>query len=129
MKMRKRIALCLLAVMITVMSVSPAMAGEWKVGNNGRWWFLNSDGSYPKSGMYNIGEQSFIFDGAGYLLESQWTKLSDGNWYYCLPGGYVARNQWVGDYYVGWNGAMVTNTWVGDYFVGADGKWNPNAKK
>ena len=65
----------------------------------------------------------------GYLLESQWTKLSDGNWYYCLPGGYVAKNQWVGDYYVGWNGAMVTNTWVGDYFVGADGKWNPNAKK
>ena len=73
----------------------------WK--NDGRWWYQNSDGSYPTN---------------------SWQAI-DGSWYYFDGSGYMLSNQWIsGEYYVGTNGVMLTNTTTPDgYKVDASGKW------
>lgn len=82
--------------------------GGWKY--DGRWWYQNSDGSYPKA---------------------QW-KLIHRLWYYFDTEGYMLENTWVqGMYYVGSTGAMLTDTVTPDgYHVGPDGAWiaNPTDK-
>ena len=71
----------------------------WKQDNAG-WWYQNADGSYPTN---------------------TWKEIS-GAWYYFEGNGYMAANKWIGNYYVGSNGAMLTNTTTPDgYQVGADG--------
>ncbi|MFR1834412.1 MAG: transglutaminase domain-containing protein [Lachnospiraceae bacterium] len=74
---------------------------SWKQDNIG-WWYQNADGSYPTN---------------------TWKEIS-GAWYYFEGNGYMAANKWIGNYYVGSNGAMLTNTTTPDgYQVGADGAW------
>ena len=36
----------------------------------------------------------------------------------------MAKNQWVGNYYLTGSGAMATNTWIGKYHVNAAGVWD-----
>ena len=73
----------------------------WKY--DGRWWYQNSDGSYPKN---------------------SW-KAIYGAWYYFDGNGYMLTNQWIdGEYFVGSDGVMLTNTNTPDgYQVDASGKW------
>ena len=115
---------------LSAMTALTAFAGEW-IQDGSRRWFQNSDGSYPKSGMYTIGEDRYIFDSYGYVVENQWVELADDNWYYCLPGGEVARNMWIsGTYYVGSNGAMLKDTMTPDgYYVDGEGKYVAGAEE
>lgn len=71
--------------------------------NDGRWWYQNSDGSYPKA---------------------EW-QMVNGLWYYFDATGYMEASKWIANkYYVSETGAMLTNTTTPDgYRVGADGAW------
>ncbi len=113
----------LIAAVISIVLSFSAFAGEW-MRDGDRWWFRNSDGSYPAGGICTIGDQRYVFDQNGYLMENQWVQFVDGSWAYCTGSGAVAKNQWVGDYYVGEDGYMKTDTWIGDYYVGSDGRWD-----
>ena len=54
----------------------------------------------------------------------QWL-LHGSNWYYQQDDGSNAKNQWVGNYYLGSDGVMYTNSWTPDgYYVDASGKWD-----
>lgn len=87
-------------ILITTMSFS-AFAGQWKQDNIG-YWYQNDDNSYPKNTWQAIDKKLYFFK----------------------DNGYMADNQWVGNYYVGADGAMLTNTTTPDgYKVGADGVW------
>lgn len=78
-----------------------AFAGEWKRNNVG-WWYQESTGTYPMSRWSNIG----------------------GKWYYFDNVGYMVHDKWIGDYYLGSDGAMLTSTVTLDgYRVDASGKW------
>lgn len=47
-----------------------------------------------------------------------------GSWYYFNESGYMVASIWIGNYYLGENGAMLTNTTTQDgYKVGSDGEW------
>lgn len=128
MKLRKAIAALGLAAMMTTLFAGNVFAG-W-VSDGGWWWYRDSDGSYPANGMYEIDGDLYIFDINGYLVEDRWIQLSSGKWFYCNDGGVVARNQWVGDYYVGNYGEMLTDTYTPDgYYVGADGRWVNNREQ
>ena len=72
----------------------------WKK-SNGKWWYQNANGTYPKN---------------------QWKKIS-GKYYYFDKNGYMVTNKWIGNYYVQSNGVMATNKWIGNYYVDATGKW------
>jgi hypothetical protein len=53
--------------------------------------------------------------------------LQEGKWYYFDPNGYMVKNRWQGNYYLGENGAMLTNGRTPDgYMVGSDRDWIPD---
>lgn len=67
------------------------IVGKW-VKENDRWWYKNADGSYPKN---------------------KWQKIND-QWFYFDEEGYMKSDSWVGDYYVGKDGAMLSETTTPD---------------
>ena len=85
----------------------------WQKNATG-WWYVNSDGSYPKNKWQKINDIWYFFDQNGYMKSNAWHKHSDGHWYYLLPNGAMATgwilvsNKW---YYFDKDGAMKTG-WV-----------------
>lgn len=52
---------------------------------------------------------------------NQWVQFGQ-NWAYYQDDGTFAKNQWIGNYYLGSDGIMLTNTITPDgFYVGADG--------
>lgn len=88
----------------------------WKQNDTG-YWYVRSDGSYPKEKFEKIDSTWYYFDGSGYMLAEQWKKHTDGQWYYFDKDGYMATSwkkineKW---YYFNRDGAMQTG-WVKYY--------------
>lgn len=61
---------------------------------------------------------------------NQWVQFGQ-NWAYYQDDGTFAKNQWVGNYYLGADGIMLTNAITPDgFYVGADGsKQSGDARK
>lgn len=101
----KRFSVLFVSTALTVAMSLTALAGQWKSDNKG-YWYQKDDNSYP-------------------ILT--WQEI-DGKWYYFNAEGYMAVSQWVGNYFVGSDGAMLVNTTTPDgYKVGADGAWIQNS--
>lgn len=85
----------------------------WQKNNTG-YWYVRSDGSYPKEQFEQIDGTWYYFDGSGYMLSDKWKKRPDGTWYYFDKSGEMATgwklisNKW---YYFKDDGEMVTG-WV-----------------
>ena len=129
----------------TKISSPSAVNGEWiDWTRNGDWCYKKADGTWAKNEYIN----GYWLDGAGwydnswdcywdndstgwwyhgknkYYPRNTWLKI-DGAWYYFKDSGYMAANEWIGNYYLTNTGAMATNTWIGQYYVGSDGAWIP----
>ena len=63
--------------------------------------------------------------------ELGWQKRNGGEWYYYEKDGSLARNKWVGNYWLGADGKMAKSAWVdnGRYYVDSSGKWVPDYAK
>ncbi|MDO5119755.1 MAG: MBG domain-containing protein, partial [Coriobacteriales bacterium] len=83
------------------------MAGTWK-GSGSKWWYQWKDGKYPKSVFLDISGKTYYFDASGYCVYG-WKKIG-GKDYYFESSGAMAKNKWVGNYYLGADGAMLVNT-------------------
>ncbi|HEU2206494.1 TPA: N-acetylmuramoyl-L-alanine amidase LytA [Streptococcus pneumoniae] len=85
----------------------------WQKNDTG-YWYVHSDGSYPKDKFEKINGTWYYFDGSGYMLSDRWKKHTDGNWYYFDQSGEMATGwkkiaeKW---YYFDVEGAMKTG-WV-----------------
>ena len=85
----------------------------WQKNNTG-YWYVRSDGSYPKEQFEQIDGTWYYFDGSGYMLADKWKKRPDGTWYYFDKSGEMATgwnkiaDKW---YYFSRDGAMVKG-WV-----------------
>ncbi|HET2887773.1 TPA: autolysin, partial [Streptococcus pneumoniae] len=55
-------------------------ATGWQKNGTG-YWYVHSDGSYPKDKFEKINGTWYYFDGSGYMLSDRWKKHTDGNWY------------------------------------------------
>nr|DAK18411.1 MAG TPA: hypothetical protein [Caudoviricetes sp.] len=88
----------------------------WQKNDKG-YWYVRSDGSYPKEQFEQIDGTWYYFDGSGYMLADKWKKQPDGAWYYFDKSGEMATgwklisNKW---YYFKDDGEMVTG-WVKYY--------------
>lgn len=88
----------------------------WQNNDKG-YWYVRSDGSYPKEQFENIDGTWYYFDGSGYMLADKWKKRPDGAWYHFDKSGEMATDwnkineKW---YYFSRDGAMVTG-WVKYY--------------
>ena len=92
----------------TEKEASVVIQAKWiREESTGRWWYRNSDGSYPKGGW--------------------WQDPANGIWYFFDEQGYMQTGwiDWNGkSYYCSENGDMLTNCMTPDnYLVGADGAW------
>ena len=66
------------------------IASHW-VSSNGRWWWQETDGSYPTSCWLTIDGKCYHFDSSGYM-QTGWLK-ADGSWYWLGNDG-AARTGW-----------------------------------
>lgn len=113
-----------ISVCITYSSRVMAADGSWKQDSTG-YWYQYPDGSYAYNEYvdgYWINESGYwesTWDGnwcsnsTGWWFQSgswyptdYWLKI-DGSWYYFKSNGYMACSEWIGDYYLGENGAWV----------------------
>ena len=96
-------------------------------------YYVKSDGAMAASELvydptYN---SSFYFDENGKYLNKQWKEI-DGEWYYFKDGGYIAKNEWVGSYFIKGNGRMAKNEMQYDqstsssYYFKEDGTFAKN---
>ena len=105
----------------------------WKKNDTG-YWYVRSDGSYPKEQFEKIDGTWYYFDGSAYMLADKWKKRPDGAWYYFDKSGEMATgwklisNKW---YYFKEDGEMLTgwvkykDTWY--YLDGKEGNMVSNA--
>lgn len=105
----------------------------WQENSTG-WWYVRSDGSYPKEKFEKINDVWYYFDNSGYMLAEQWKKHTDGNWFWFDNSGHMATgwkkiaDKW---YYFDAEGAMATgwvkykDTWY--YLDSKDGNMVSNA--
>lgn len=103
MNLIKKLLRSVSAVTVSALLALPVMAADaqWKRNDKG-WWYEEANGAYPTN---------------------QW-KLINNKWYYFDNIGYMLENRWVGNYYVGADGAMLVSTSTPDgYYVDATGKW------
>lgn len=103
MNLIKKLLCSVSAVAVSALLALPVMAADaqWKRNDKG-WWYEEANGAYPTN---------------------QW-KLINNKWYYFDNIGYMLENRWVGNYYVGADGAMLVSTSTPDgYYVDANGKW------
>ena len=92
-------------IMIAGMSFT-AYAGQWESDSTG-YWYREDDGSYP----------------------SDVWKMIDGKWYHFNEQGYMESDTWIGDYYVGTDGALWTNTLTKEgYWLDGSGKKDENKR-
>lgn len=123
---------------ITGGSTTPAARAQWVQGEDGRWWYRHSDGSYTAGDWELVGGKWYLFDAEGWMLtgwqrkDGHWYLLGadgamltgwqrvDGKWYFLDDSGAMATGwRMVGDkwYFMDENGSM-TQGWQRD-----GGKW------
>ena len=103
----------------------------------GSYW-LGSDGkmvtsSWVDNGRYYVGANGLLDKSAkkqevkSEVKKNGWIK--EGNTWYYYENGTLARNKWVGSYWLGADGKMATNAWVDNdrYYVDGSGAWVKNA--
>ena len=103
MKLLRKFVCAASVAAISACLVIPSLAAtaQWKRNDRG-WWYEEANGSYPTA---------------------TW-KLINNKWYYFDGIGYMAESRWIGNYYVGADGAMLVSTVPPDgYYVDETGKW------
>ena len=109
MNLFKKLMCSVSAVAVSAFLVIPVMAAneaQWKRNDKG-WWYEEANGTYPTNAWKLIKDKWYYFDGIGYMVE----------------------NRWIGNYYLGADGAMLVSTSTPDgYYVDATGKWVEGAR-
>ena len=82
--MKKKIAFISMLVGLSVISITPAFAGQWKQDSKG-WWWQEDNGSYPVSAWKEINGRQYYFGADGYMLANTttpdgYTVNADGAW-------------------------------------------------
>ena len=71
--------------------------------------YQRANGSFAKAEWEQVGETWYHFDENGYM-QTGWLN-SGGTWYYLNADGSMAKDTWIGTYYVDGSGAWVIEGW------------------
>lgn len=105
--------------------------GDYYLDENGNVVKNSWAGSYwcGEDGKYVINTftpDEYYCGSDGVYVRNRWIKV-DGKDYYMNGYGKMAKNTWVGAYYLGTDGAMLTNAFTPDgFYVGTDGAYYTN---
>lgn len=99
-----------------------SMATKW-VWNGYNWFYMNPNGDMATGWVWN--GYNWFYTNADGAMQTGWVYDS-GNWYYMNSDG-VMQTGWVNDgyawYYMYSGGSMAKNTWIGSYYVNSSGAW------
>lgn len=115
---------------LTGTSMGNGNTGNWIQTNDGRWRYMQSNGSYLKNDWLNdFGNRWYSFDTDGYMHENQWLRGADGSWYYVGSNGAMCTgwNEINGKHYYldTDNGKLLMEGYTPDgYYVDENGEWN-----
>ena len=111
--------------------VRSAWIGNYWVGTDGKM----ETNAWVDNGRYYVGANgAWVKDAkkeeAQKPVEKKGWVKEETTWYY-YENGSLARNKWVGNYWLESDGKMATNAWVdnGRYYVDANGAWVKDASK
>ena len=100
--------------------------GRYYVGANGEWVKgAQNQTTIAQSQATSTQGQVTVTN----VMKQGWVKESNV-WFYYNTDGTLARNKWIGNYWLGADGRMVTNAWIDNnrYYVGANGAWVKDAR-
>ena len=60
--------------------------GKWIKGSQGRWWYQETDGSYPASAWKLINRRWYYFDNEGYMMTG-YVRVKGKGYYLCAEEG------------------------------------------
>ncbi len=92
----------------------------FSVGKN--YYYASASGVRLQSGFMTISGKTYYFNASGIRVQGKWTKIGGKYYFFASKTGVMARNTWVGDYYVGSDGARLTNCKVGAFTLDSNGK-------
>lgn len=98
-----------------------AARGEWKLSDDGRWWFKRANGTFPAGGWEYIDGHWYLFDAAGYMLTG-WHKV-DGEWYCMADSGAMMADTWVPVSNGRWSWLTSDGSCATDGWHKVKGKW------
>ena len=100
--------------------------GWFKSPSSGKYYYLNADGSMATGWTKSTDDNEWYYFGTDGTKKSGWIQDS-GNWYYLDQTG-VMMQGWLNSkgqyYYLGENGSMRHDEWIGNYYVGSNGAWS-----
>ena len=98
------------------------VTGWKKVGNY--WYYFRSDGKMGANDWAKSGSKWCYLDSVGRMVTG-WRTISNVRYYFDANGYMVTGWKTIGgkDYYFKSSGAMAKSEWIGNYYVGADGAW------
>ena len=98
------------------------------------WKYIHDDGTYTKSNFEVIDNQTYYFDANGYM-ETGWQTIGTKQYYFDETSGIMLKNQWIGDSYLGSDGALIStkrneSQWIlnstGWWYRHEDGSYTTN---
>ena len=107
---------------------APEVKADWKNDEVG-YKYQRANGSFAKDEWEPVNGTWYHFDENGYM-QTGWLNL-DGTWYYLNVDGSMAKDTWIGTYYVDASGAWVIEGWqnngYGWWYQRANGTY-PNSE-
>lgn len=112
------------------LSANGSMVTGWNTINKKRYHFSSSGAMTRNNWVKTAGGNWYFLQSNGVLLKSDWLKWK-GKWYYLSSNGSMVTG-WknIGGkkyYFYSPNGDMAASTWIGNYYVGADGAMTPTS--
>lgn len=96
------------------------MVSGWTLVS-GNWYYFDVNDGMQKGWIL---DNSYYLDENGVML-SGWQNI-DGDDYFFNASGYKLRNCWIGNNYLLEDGKMAKDQWIGDYYVDENGLWVPS---
>ena len=92
----------------TPQTPAPEVKAGWKKDDAGTK-YQKENGSFAKAEWEPVNGTWYHFDENGYM-QTGWLNL-DGTWYYLNADGSMAKDTWIGTYYVDGSGSWVIEGW------------------
>ena len=107
--------------------VRNAWIGSYWLGADGRM----ATSSWVDNGRYYVDANGVWVKDAKRPEAKKNGWIKEGSTWYYLENGALARNKWVGNYWLGTDGKMATSSWVDNnrYYVDGNGAWVKDAKR
>lgn len=97
----------------------------FSVGKN--YYYAAASGVRLESSFMTVSGKTYYFNASGIRVQGKWARIGGKYYYFASKTGVMAKNTWVGDYYVGSDGARLTNCKVGAFTLDANGKKTADA--